>query len=66
VPRTQVLVESVIFETTASDGFDFSFAAGILPAVRLREGSILTVSRLFYPALAVPLVFLTGTFWGLA
>lgn len=28
VPRTQVLVESVIFETTASDGFDFSFAAG--------------------------------------
>ena len=42
------------------------FPSGILPAVRLREGSILTVSRLFYPALAVPLVFLTGTFWGLA
>lgn len=28
VPRTQVLVESVIFETSAADGFDFSFAAG--------------------------------------
>lgn len=28
VPRIQVLVESVIFETSASDGFDFSFAAG--------------------------------------
>lgn len=28
VPRTQVLIESVIFETTSSDGFDFSFAAG--------------------------------------
>lgn len=28
VPRIQVLVESVIFETSASDGFDFSFAVG--------------------------------------
>ncbi|WP_335673728.1 secretin N-terminal domain-containing protein [Erwinia tracheiphila] len=28
VSRIQVLVESVIFETSASDGFDFSFAAG--------------------------------------
>ena len=28
VARIQVLVESVIFETSASDGFDFSFAAG--------------------------------------
>lgn len=28
VPRVQVLVESVIFETTAANGFDFSFAAG--------------------------------------
>lgn len=28
VPRTQVLIESIIFETSASNGFDFSFAAG--------------------------------------
>lgn len=28
VPRTQVLVESLIFETSATEGFDFSFAAG--------------------------------------
>ncbi|WP_273908165.1 secretin N-terminal domain-containing protein [Enterobacter bugandensis] len=41
VPRIQVLIESVIFETSAADGFDFSFAAGD-PSGRSLAGGVNT------------------------